>query len=235
MSDCRRYQDLIEEYLDGTLDESRLQELKAHAAACETCAEELRHSDVMREVIVDAFEPPTTAKDAVAQIVAKCPGRSYKVEAWAFHGRLALAAGILLAVGTIVGFVLGRSGSVPVDEMAALTRAPMRVAGLEGTVLVRHEGSDAWRALKSDAAIYLGDTFHCTSQSNLTLEVGDKSTLQIVENSMLALMSSDGETRFHLEHGHCRASLQSPHGPFFISTPHGRVEALGTEFTVTVE
>jgi ferric-dicitrate binding protein FerR (iron transport regulator) len=235
MNDCRRYQDLIEEYLDGTLDESRLQELKAHAAACETCAEELRRSDVMREVIVDAFEPQARAKDAAARILAKCPKRPGEVRAWSIRGRMAIAAGIVLAVGTIVGFVLGRSGSVSPDELAALTRAPMRVAGLEGTVLVRHEGSDAWRALKSDAAVYLGDTFHCTSQSNLTLEVGDKSTLQVVENSMLALMSSGGETRFHLEHGHCRASLQSPHGPFFISTPHGRVEALGTEFTVTVE
>lgn len=235
MNDCRRYQDLIEEYLDGTLDESRLQDLKAHAAACETCAEELRRSDVMREMIVDAFEPQATAKDAAAQILAKCPNWSHKTEAWTFHGRMAIAAAILLAAGAILGFALGRSGSVPIDERAALTRAPMRVAGLEGTVLVRHEGSDTWHALKSDAAVYLGDTFHCTSKSSLTLEVGDKSSLQIVENSMLALMSSDGETRFHLEHGHCRASLQSPHGPFFISTPHGRVEALGTEFTVTVE
>jgi len=235
MNDCRRYQDLIEEYLDGTIDGSRLQELKAHAAACERCAEELRRSDMMREVIVDAFEPPTTAKDAAARVMAKCPNRPHKVEVQAFPGRLAVAAGILLAAGVIVGFALGRSGSVSPDELAALTRAPMRVAGLEGTVLVRHEGSDAWRSLKSDAAVYLGDTFHCTSRSNLTLEVGDRSTLEIVENSMLALMSSDGQTRFHLEHGHCRASLQSPHGPFFISTPHGRVEALGTEFTVTVE
>ncbi|RPH41939.1 MAG: hypothetical protein EHM91_09760, partial [Planctomycetota bacterium] len=132
MNDCRRYQDLIEEYLDGTLDESRLQELKAHAAACETCAEELRRSDVMREVIVDAFEPPTAAKDAAAQIVAKCPSRPCEVRVRSIHGRMALAAGILLAVGTIVGFALGRSGSVPPDELAVLTRALMRVAGLEG-------------------------------------------------------------------------------------------------------
>ena len=235
MSDCRRYQDLIEEYLDGTLDESRLQELKAHAAACETCAEKLRRSDLVREVVVDAFEPQVTAKDAAARIVAKCPNRPHKVEARMFHGRLAVAAAILLAVGAIAGFAVGRAGSVPPDELAALTPVPMRVADLEGTVLVRHEGSDTWRALKSDSPVYLGDAFHCTGKSNLTLEVGKKSTLQIVEDSMLALMSYGGETRFHLEHGHCRASLQSPHGPFFISTPHGRVEALGTEFTVTVE
>jgi ferric-dicitrate binding protein FerR (iron transport regulator) len=111
----------------------------------------------------------------------------------------------------------------------------MRVAGLAGTVLVRHQGSDAWRALQSGAAVYLGDTFHCAGKSTLRLEVGDKSFVEITENSMLSLVSCDGQTRFYLEHGYCRASLESPHGPFFISTPHGRVEALGTEFTVTVE
>jgi len=235
MNDCRRYQDLIEEYLDGTLDESRLEELKVHAAACETCAEKLRRSALMQEVIADAFKPRTTAKDAAARIMAKCPNQPHSVKAWAFPGRLAIAAAILLAVGMIAGFSLGRSGSVPADELAALTPVPMRVAGLEGTVLVRHEGSETWRAVRSDSAVYLGDTFHCTGKSNLTLDIGEKSTVQIVENSMMALKSYNGETRFHLEHGHCRASLQSPHGPFFISTPHGRVEALGTEFTVTVE
>jgi ferric-dicitrate binding protein FerR (iron transport regulator) len=53
---------------------------------------------------------------------------------------------------------------------------------------------------------------------------------------MLVLELFNGETQFFLEHGECTASLNSPHhGPFFISTPHGQVEALGTEFTVTVE
>ncbi|HUT46836.1 MAG TPA: FecR domain-containing protein [Sedimentisphaerales bacterium] len=50
----------------------------------------------------------------------------------------------------------------------------------------------------------------------------------------LVLKLYNDETQFFLEHGECTASLESPHGPFFISTPNGRVEALGTEFTVTV-
>jgi ferric-dicitrate binding protein FerR (iron transport regulator) len=48
------------------------------------------------------------------------------------------------------------------------------------------------------------------------------------------LVSYGDNTEFSLEHGECTASLQSPHVPFFVRTPHGRVEALGTEFTVTV-
>jgi ferric-dicitrate binding protein FerR (iron transport regulator) len=235
MSDCRIFQDLIEEYLDGTIGESDLESLQAHTAVCQACAEEFRRSTVIQEVIADAFEPRTGAKDATGAIMASLPNRVGRVRVWAIPGRLAAAAMVLLAVGMIAGFSLGRSGSVPPDEAAALTAAPMQVTGLEGTVLVRHEGSDTWHALKADSGVYLGDAFHCMSKSNLTLDVGEKSTVQIVENSMMTLKSHNGETRFHLEHGHCRASLQSPHGPFFISTPHGRVEALGTEFTVTVE
>jgi ferric-dicitrate binding protein FerR (iron transport regulator) len=238
MNDCGRFRDLIGEYLDGTVTESRLDELKAHAAACAACAAEFRRSTLMQEVVADAFEPRTTATKAAAEILAHLPsrpGRVHKIGVWAVRGRTAVAAAILLSVGVIAGLALGRHGSVPAEEPATLTAVPMRVAGLEGTVLVRHDGSDTWRAVKSDSAVYLGDTFHCLGKSNLTLEVENESTLQIVENSMLGLKSYNGETRFHLEHGHCRASLQSPHGPFFISTPHGRVEALGTEFTVTVE
>jgi ferric-dicitrate binding protein FerR (iron transport regulator) len=235
MSDCRAFRDLVEEYMDGTIDDDRLAELKAHAAVCDACAEEFRRGVLLREVVADAFEPRMTAKDAAAHVVAESPGRSRRTGVRVIPARLAVAAAILLAAGTIVGFALGRAGSVPADELAALTPVPMRVAALEGTVLVRHEGSDTWRALKSDSPVYLCDVFHCMGKSNLTLDVGEKSTVQIVENSMMALKSYNGETRFHLEHGHCRASLQSPHGPFFISTPHGRVEALGTEFTVTVD
>ena len=52
---------------------------------------------------------------------------------------------------------------------------------------------------------------------------------------MLVLKSYNGQTQFFLQHGECTAALESPHGRFFIETPHVRVEALGTEFTVTVE
>ena len=110
----------------------------------------------------------------------------------------------------------------------------MKVARLEGTVLVKHQDSDLWYPLMPGSGIYLGDTFHSTAKSAFVLELEDKSTLELNQNSMLVLKLYNGETQFFLEHGECTASLESPHGPFFISTPHGRVEALGTEFTVTV-
>jgi ferric-dicitrate binding protein FerR (iron transport regulator) len=89
--------------------------------------------------------------------------------------------------------------------------------------------------LFSGSDIYRGDTFHSAPKSALVLEVGNKSTLELNQNSMLVLRLHNGGTRFHLEHGKLAAALQSPHPPFFVSTPHGQVEALGTEFTVNVE
>jgi hypothetical protein len=54
-------------------------------------------------------------------------------------------------------------------------------------------------------------------------------------NAFWSVTMYNGKTQFHLEHGKLAAALESPHPPFFVSTPHGRVEALGTEFTVNVE
>lgn len=236
MNDCRRYQDLIEEYLGGTIGEGRLEELKAHVAACKTCAEEFRRCTMMQEVVADALQSQVTAHDAAQAIVERLPNRMNvrprRGGVRVIRVRLAVAAVVLLAVGLIGGFVAGRHGPAG----PALTVAPMRVARVDGTVLVRHEGSDTWQTLRSDSTVCLGDTFHCASGADLTLRLKDgKSTLELSENSMLALKAYESETRFFLEHGHCRASLESPHGPFFIETPHGRAEALGTEFTVTVE
>ena len=49
------------------------------------------------------------------------------------------------------------------------------------------------------------------------------------------LEKCNGGTLFSLEQGELAAALNSPHPSFVVSTPNGRVEALGTEFTVSVE
>ena len=63
----------------------------------------------------------------------------------------------------------------------------------------------------------------------------DNSSVQLNQNSILTLKLYNGGTEFYLEQGELAAALESPHPRFVVSTPHGRVEALGTEFTVSVE
>ncbi|MHC4582725.1 MAG: FecR family protein [Planctomycetota bacterium] len=100
--------------------------------------------------------------------------------------------------------------------------------------MVKHKGRDTWQTLKAGSNIHLGDTFHSAARSACVLRLDANSKLELNQNSMLVLNMYNGRTEFHLEQGELAAQLASPHPPFFISTPHGRVEALGTEFTVKV-
>jgi len=242
MNSCQRYRDLIEQYLDGMIGDAELAELQAHTQDCPSCREELDRCVLLGETIRESFSSGMTAEQGAASVLTRLAdepdarsGQSRYAPAWLAGRHMAIAAGILLAAGLLMGFALGRTGSVQPAEVPLPAQVPMSVAGLQGTVLVRHEGSDVWQALTTQSDVHLGDTFHAAAKSGFTLELGGESRIEVDQNSMLALTSYNGETQFFLEHGECTASLESPHGPFFIRTPHGRVEALGTEFTVTVE
>jgi ferric-dicitrate binding protein FerR (iron transport regulator) len=143
----------------------------------------------------------------------------------------AIAAVLLFGVG--LGFVLQNIQSRP---DAGISRKPVaiQVAEVKGTVLVKHRDAQVWETLEADSAVFLGDTFYTTATSNLVLSLGQFNRIEVTPNSMLALESSDKTTEFFLKHGQCTPVLNGPHGPFFIRTPNGRMEALGTEFTVTV-
>lgn len=239
MMTCEKYNKLIEKFIEGTISDGQLAELKTHTETCESCRDQFEHCVLLQDVVKHAFSSQTSAEQAGAALVARLSEepnlrlRPARFGTVLFVGkRAAIAAGVLLAVGLFLGFVLGRAGKS--SRVPLTAQVPISIGKMDGTVLVRHEGSDVWQALKSGSNVHLGDTFHSAARSACRLEFEDKSTIDIEQNSMLVLKLYNGETQFFLEHGECTASLQSPHGPFFISTPHGRVEALGTEFTVTV-
>ena len=247
---CEESAILIEQYLDGTIGDSQLAELKSHTEACRACREQFERCVLMEKTIKQAFSSQTTAEQAGASLVAKLSAETNTRGrgtaggiAWLAGKQAAVAASIVLALGLLAGFVAGRVSTARPTGVPPANQVPVRVGNIEGTVLVRHEGSESWQNLKAGSNVYLGDTFHSAAKSLCVLKLGDESTIGLNQNSMLVLKSytrpdpgrRGGETQFFLEHGECTASLESPHGPFFIDTPHGRVEALGTEFTVTVE
>jgi hypothetical protein len=239
MMTCEKYKNVIEKYVEGTISKEQLAELKTHTETCESCRNEFERCVLLQDVVKHAFLSSIAAEQAEASIVGKLSEepnlklRPVRFGTILFAGKRAgIAAGILLAVGIFLGFALGRAGKSARTPLTA--RVPISVGKIDGTVLVRHEGSDVWQALEAGSNIYLGDTFHSTSKSAFVLKLDDVSTLELNQNSMLVLESYNGQTQFFLEHGECTASLESPHGPFFISTPNGRMEAVGTEFTVTV-
>ena len=236
MSNCKTFKNYIEKYIDGTISDRQLKELKEHSQACQSCRKEFEQCTFLQESIKHAFSSTISGEQARASVMAKLPERENQQirinsfrPIWLAGKRIAAAAVILLAVGLLMGFVLGRM------NFKLGTKVPIQLADLEGTVLVKHQDSDTWQTLTPDSSVYIGDTFHSVNKSSFVLKLENNSTIEVDQNSMLSLTSYNGQTQFFLEHGQCKAALESPHGPFFISTPHGRVEAQGTEFTVTVE
>ena len=235
---CEKYKNLIEQYIEGAISDEQVSELKSHAETCEQCREEFEQCAVLEDAVREAFSSRMSAEEGRASVMARLSAepkpavqRAHYNLGWLAGRRASIAAGILLAIGLTLGFYMGRAST----DKPTGAKVPMRVAKLDGTVLVRHEGLDAWKVLKADSNIHLGDTFHSAAKSAFVLEMEDKSRIEVNQNSMLVLKLYNGETQFFLEYGRCTAALESPHPPFFIRTPHGRVEALGTEFTVTVE
>ncbi len=231
---CKKYQILIEKYLDGIINDAELARLKTHTEKCVSCRKEFQRAGKMDSIIRSAFSPATAASQASDSILSKLA--THKVEfkpTLLFRKWIPAAAWILLAVGFLLGFGLAKTGTTKTATSKAMV--PIQVTKLEGTVLVKHQDSDIWEQLRAGSNIYLGDTFYSTAKATVSLEFEDKSTIQLNPNSTLTLKLYNSGTEFYLEHGVAAAALNSPHPPFFISTPQGRIEALGTEFTVTVE
>lgn len=241
MITCEQCRELIEQYIEGVISDAQLDELKGHAETCDACREEFERCGLMEEVIKGAFSSETSAEEARETLLGRLSEQNTRQMRDINLGRVqviwrrrAVAAAVLVAVGLAIGFGLGRADSAG-SGVTLAAEVPIQVGSLEGTVLVRHAGMDVWDILKPGSVIRLGDKFHSTANSGFALKLDDKSTIELNQNSMLVLKTYNGQTQFFLEHGECTAALESPHGPFFIDTPNGRVEALGTEFTVTVE
>ena len=73
MSNCKKYKDLIERYLDGTITANQLEELQKHTQICELCRKEFEKSILLQTTIKDAFLSRLTTRQAGASVIAKLP------------------------------------------------------------------------------------------------------------------------------------------------------------------
>jgi ferric-dicitrate binding protein FerR (iron transport regulator) len=238
---CTECKNLVERYLDGIIEASELEALKQHVRDCPECRKEFEAISNVGSMLKDAFGAETDAIQAKESVLSKIASGQVKagrttlrplvsVSRWA-----SVAAGIALAAGIVLGLGLSRVGGPRYATADKALQVPIEISSLEGTVLVKHSNLQTWEELKPEAKVYLGDVFHSAAKSDVVLRFEDGSTIALNANSTLSLKLYNGGTEFYLEYGVLAAALNSPHPPFFISTPHGRVEALGTEFTVSVE
>lgn len=234
MNTCKKYQKLIELYVEGELNESDAILLQEHIKDCSDCREEYIGAQTLAVVINDSFQPQISdaqAADSVLASISQLPSIKTRSNFGLILAKI--AAGFLLIAGLSLSFYAGRTSNQ--RKMNDLTQSSYSIKTLEGTVLVKHSNSKAWQPLAADSTIYIDDQFLSSPGSRVVFAIDEQSHIELKENSMLVLEISPDKTNLHLVHGTLDTDLASPHGPFFVTTPHGRAEALGTEFTVKVD
>lgn len=238
---CQKCRILIEKHLEGLLDDSELSVLKRHLEECSVCRERFEACTKVENAVKEAFSSRTSPAEARASILAKIP----RVPALEPGGSVSLAgyrgvlisliAGALLLVGILIGIALTRIIPVGQESTRPQAHVPVKVTGFEGRVLVKHSESDTWEELAPSSNVYLGDLFQSTGKSSVTLRLADGATVTVNANTALSLDTCDGGIELTLNYGTAKAVVTGTDKPFVITTPQGRIEALGTEFTVSVE
>ena len=234
MNRCEKQKKIIESYIEGELNDAAKMQLEEHVKDCSGCREEYTKAQTLALVLDESFHPESSdeqAADSVLASISQLPTRDKGAPKFLTFGRI--AAGIIIAAGLILSFLAGRTSMLWKPDTLAQTA--YAIQEFQGTVLVKHSNSDIWLPLTTDSTIYTGDQFLSTPDAQITLTTNNDSSIELKENSMLVLDITPDETNLHLLHGILDVDLASPHGPFFVTTPHGRAEALGTKFTVKVE
>ncbi|UCE46854.1 MAG: zf-HC2 domain-containing protein, partial [Phycisphaerales bacterium] len=144
MNNCEKYKNLVEKYLDGMITDVELSQLQKHAEECSSCRTEFDRSISLKDAVKQAFSSHTSAEQAGELLVTKLPSepdrKPLSNHTVLFAGkRAAIAAIALLAAGVLLGFALGRTGEPTGPTLN--DEVPISVGKIEGTMLVRHEGS----------------------------------------------------------------------------------------------
>ncbi len=71
MMTCEKYKNLIEKFIEGTISEGQLAELKTHTESCESCSEQFERYVLLQDVVRHAFSSRTSVEQAGASLVAR--------------------------------------------------------------------------------------------------------------------------------------------------------------------
>ena len=229
---CKAFQIMIEKYREGILERHEEEPLRQHIKTCSVCRAAYEEFAMMQTFVQDSISPSDAGKEKVTHTVANVTiepaGQSPLYLSRASWRGYAAAAAVFFVIGLFIGL---RQSNPAVTKPAALS---VCVSQLEGEVLIRHEWEDGWKPITKEEPVYKGDSFIALHQARLVLALDEQNTVTMDENSSLDLLEYNGLAEFGIEYGTVKATLNGPHEPFFVSTPQGRFEALGTEFIVHV-
>ena len=229
---CEAYKTTFKRYTEGILEQQALEDLQEHVKTCSVCQTTYREFSHMQEILKDSMNSSDSCKQRISEAITNLNIQQQKQvpsrTTFAPILRYGAAAAVFLVIGLYIG---SRQSPNPISPQKPLS---ITVSQLQGDVLVRHTWENGWKKMTPEESVYKGDRFLSLHQASLILSLAEDNTVSLNENSSLNLLEHNGQTEFGITYGTVKAKLMGPHEPFFISTPQGRFEALGTEFIVRV-
>lgn len=229
---CKEFKVVIDKYIEGIVERNELDELKLHAESCPQCRKQYLFASNIESVLQQSVASDLSAKNASEKILPDLNSTSYTATSTPKFTLYKYAAA---AACIFIGFGLAQIVNTADRLRLSCPKVPIKAIEVSGTVLVKHSDTETWRQLSNDTQVCLGDTFHSAGRSKAVLLFEDGSRMALNQNTTLELKEFNGKTDFYLSNGKVHSDLRTGHSPFFISTPHGRAEALGTDFIVSVE
>jgi protocatechuate 3,4-dioxygenase beta subunit len=143
MTNCKKYQGLIERHLDGDANDTESADLKAHTEECTACHEEFQRIGLADGIIKDAFTPATSAGQAADLTVAKLTAlpagtrrETFSVWRTAAKSRITkLAAAAVIIVAVIIGIKSFNGNTAWADVVEAFSKATDIHAVMKSTAL----------------------------------------------------------------------------------------------------
>ena len=206
--DCRRFDDLLPDYMESTLSLPQRAMADAHAASCGRCGELLAdiRSIVDRAGSLPVLRPSrdlwqgiATRLDTPVVSIAAAPSarRRFRIPVW---GSVAAAAAVLIVVTSVVTRELTQRGTPPDSSIAAVQATPVRAPdslGGETTAVANPTkvASSDTRERVSAAVTYSREIVRLQALVRERGDVLDPTTKAIIENSMRIIDSALVEAR----------------------------------------
>jgi hypothetical protein len=155
---CIESIDRFDDHLDGRLDAAEAEELRAHVAACQSCADELENIQALRERAAELPHSLEPSRDLWPGIAARISEDRVVRGRFGRRALLAAAAAVVVISSVVTAYFIGRSqAELAVELPAVVESGPSEVLlasfedlGVDNFLATRTELLDALEARKHE-------------------------------------------------------------------------------------
>lgn len=198
MMPCEHINEKLDDYMDGTLDDTEVAVLRSHTESCETCQQTLRSAQRLRGLLKDYPVPmPDTAYFDHALAKATRVGTSHQRNRWIMTGfGGAIAAGL---IAWIIGGMLLKTPSLP-DSAASIPGVAMTLEVPHTVNLVFSSATELDGAVLTVSLPQGIEIEGFAGQREITWITSLKAGKNILPLTLIATTPHGGELQARLEH-----------------------------------